>query len=206
MYIHIIRILISILISALDKTTFEIMSHLPIPDDKKNDYSYVCQLCKDRFEPATSLNERRLRFRNERQDPKDDMDTFYKKLLKAAAKAFPDHKDPTELDTIITDQFVTGMNNEEIKMKLLERPPKDKRDALAANFVSAHQFVIASRANTQVLYETVGRSCFQRQGGRHRKITSTRTADGQPICYLCGKPNHIAAQCCAPVNECDLCI
>ena len=75
---------------------FEIVTLLPVPQEHADDYSYMQKLCKQRFEPATLVNERRLQFRNERQQ--DMLDQFYECLMKGPTKAYPDITDESKMD------------------------------------------------------------------------------------------------------------
>ena len=115
----------------LDDITFEIFQHLPISTDKTDDYEYYRKICKERFGLVTSINKRRLQFRNEQQTATETVDAFYEKLLTAAATAFSNASDDNDLDINICDQFIAGMNDQISKIKLLETPPKDSDDALA---------------------------------------------------------------------------
>ena len=59
------------------------------PACTKNDYQHWIEAVKERFEPATSVQERRLQFKSTKQHEQDNLDTFYERLLLAASKAFP---------------------------------------------------------------------------------------------------------------------
>ena len=80
---------IKMLKSSLDDVTFEIVTHLAAPQEHVDDTSYKQKLCRQRFEPANFVNERRLQFRNEQQG-EDMLDQFYERLLKAVTKAYSD--------------------------------------------------------------------------------------------------------------------
>jgi hypothetical protein len=82
----------------------------------EHDYNYYQQMLRDRFEPATSIQERRLLFRNIKQE-EEDLDQFYEKLVKSASKAFPDITDMTELDLQIGEQMVYGLKDPYLKQR-----------------------------------------------------------------------------------------
>ena len=203
---------IYILKGNLDDITFEIVQHLPIPADKTDDYDYYRKICKERFEPATSINERRLQFRNEKQTTNETFDAYYEKLLTAAAKAFPNSSDANDLDINICDQFIAGMSDQGIKIKLLETPPKNSRDALATakRLKAAQSFgKVTQQQNlpetAMTMFSSRGRTPRRSQqfGQRRNARPPSRTPDGKPICFRCGKPNHVAAHCRTPSTTVD---
>ena len=192
---------IKMLKSSLDDVTFEIVTHLPVPQEYTDDYSYMKKLCKQRFEPATSVNERRLQFRNERQG-EDTLDQFYERLLKAATKAYPDIIDESQMDANLCDQLIFGLKDTGIKQKLLEMPPANSREALA----TAKRLLAAKRysSTTQKIEDTEELSTVnyvhsRGQRGQRRGYRS-RTYDGKPICFRCGGVNHMQANCTASIG------
>ena len=191
---------IKMLKSSLDDVTFEIVSHLPVPQEHTDDYSYMQKLCKQRFEPATSVNERRLQFRNERQG-EDTLDQFYERLLKAATKAYPDITDESQIDANLCDQLIYGLKDTSIKQKLLEMPPANSREALA----TAKRLLAAKRYSSTTLKsddtEELSTNYVHSRGqrGQSRGYRS-RTYDGKTICFRCGGVNHMQANCTASIG------
>lgn len=57
----------------------------PIPREFQEDYNYFKKACKERFEPTSFDNERRLQFRHEVQEA-EGLDAFYERLLQSWAK------------------------------------------------------------------------------------------------------------------------
>ena len=196
----------------LDDITFEIVQHLPIPADKTDGYEYYRKICKTGFEPAKSINERRLQFRNEKQAKNEKFDAYYEKLLTAIAKAFSNASDANDLDIKICDQFIAEMSDQIIKIKLLETPPKDNHDELAtAKRLRAVQS-FGKLTQQQNLPETAttnfssrGRTPRRSQqfGQQRNSRPQSQTPDGKPIYFRCGKPNHVAAHCRTPSTTAD---
>ena len=218
---------IATMLSAMDETAFGICQHMSIPPAQRNDYQHWREAVKERFEPATSVQERRLQFRNTKQHEQEDLDTFYERLLLAASKAFP-ALNLNELDLQVSEQMVYGMLDPYLKQRLLETPPRDSREALvtAKRLLAAKRYssntsttvvpavtatTTAPTTSTSTTAETTttnvlataysrgrprgrGRARYRGRGGYGRQLPS-RTSDGKPLCYRCGKPNHIAAHC-----------
>ena len=111
---------------------------MPIPADKTDDYEYYRKICKERFEPATSINERRLQFRSEKQTANETFDAYYEKLLTAAAKAFPNASDTKGCAKLgkVTQQQKTS--------------PKQPRQCLAVE--AEHRDVLNNSANEGIRY------------------------------------------------------
>ena len=209
---------IAMLMSALDDTAFEIIQHIEIPEEHKGDYEYHKTVCKDRFVPATSIAERRLQFRNVKQADTEDLDQFYEKLLTAASKAFPEST--ADLDLQVGEQFIFGMSDLYLKQRLLEIAPDTSREslALAKRLLAAMRYTSGSTpkavtptvtASTPTVSEPTATDIVHNvsysqvrgrgRGGRGQgRQQPSRTPDGKPICYRCGKANHIAAHCRAP--------
>ena len=93
---------INMLQSSLDNVTFEIVIHFLVLLEHTDNYSYTKKLSKKRFEPVTSVNERCLQFRNDHQG-EDTLDQFYALLLKAAAKAYPNMAEESQMDANLCD-------------------------------------------------------------------------------------------------------
>ena len=60
------------------------------------------------------------------------LDQFFECLLKAATKAYPDIIDKSQMDANLYDQLIFDLKDTIIKQKLLEMPPANSREALAA--------------------------------------------------------------------------
>jgi hypothetical protein len=203
---------ITLLFSALDEVTFEIVQHLPVPVEGIADYAYYRKVVKDRFEPVSTVNERRLHFRNERQVRNESYDSYYERLLLASEKAYP-NEDVNIVDSNICDQFIAGISDQGIKIKLLEQPPKDSRDALASakRIHAAQQYgrVINQHATTETFTIDFNRGRGSSRGrfnqfagyGRNNSSMPSRTPDGRPICFKCRKPNHLSQHCKARLDR-----
>ena len=131
---------IATMLSAMDETAFGICQHMSIPPAQRNDYQHWREAVKERFELATSVQKRRLQFRNTKQHEQEDLDTFYERLLLAVSKAFP-ALNLNELDLQVSEQMVYGMLDPYLKQRLLETPPRDSREAL----VRAKRLLAAKR-------------------------------------------------------------
>ena len=203
---------IVMLLSSVDDAAFEIATHMAIPNEYASDYQYYRKKIKERFEPATSVQERRLQFRSIKQTELEDLDAFYERLLLAASKAFPEVEDMDELDLQIGEQMIYGLHDAYLKQRLLESPPKNSREILmtAKRLLAAKRYSNTTASVTSMIpalttndatsnkvvaatYDRGQQS--NRSRGRGKSRQSTRTPDGKPICFRCGKANHIAAHC-----------
>jgi hypothetical protein len=207
---------INMLQLAMDEPVYDIAANINIPDEHTTDYDYYKKAYLERFEPRTSVRERRRNFRLINQE-KLSVDEFYDVLRKAAGLAFKE-EDAEEVDRRIAEQMIYGLADPYMKRRLLETEMESSREVIKAvklmisaqtltrETTSTAPSTKTSMTDTTVVASTEfeprqGRGRERsagggRQGGSRRSGSRpTRTPDGKPICFNCGKANHIAAHC-----------
>ena len=117
-----------------------------------------------------------------------------------------------ELDLQIGEQMIYRLHDAYLKQRLLESPPKNSREILMtakrllaakcySNTTASATSMIPALTTNDVTSNKVVAATYDRgqqrnrSRGRGRSRQSTRTPDGKPICFQCGKANHIAAHC-----------
>lgn len=195
---------INMLQLAMDESVYDIAANVNIPDEYATDYDYHKKAYLERFEPRTSVRERRRNFRLINQD-KLSVDEFYDVLRKAAGLAFKE-EDAEEVDRRIAEQMIYGLADPYMKRRLLETEIDSSREVIKALklMISAQTL---TRETTSIVPSTktsvtdaavVASTEFDPRQGRGRERSSgggrqggsrrsgsrpTRTPDGKPICY-----------------------
>lgn len=210
---------INMLQMALDEFAHDIATNINIPDEHAADYDYYKKAYVERFEPPTSTCERRRSFRQLSQGQLS-IDEYYDVVRKAASQAFKG-EDSAEVDRLIAEQMAYGLVDPYIKRRLLESETDSTKEVIKA--VKLMTSVQSLTQDTAVLSTTPKtstasptgkentvaastsyeprqgrrreRSAGRGWGGRGPNSRPSRTPDGKPICYNCGKANHIAAHC-----------
>ena len=186
---------IAILLQQFDESAFQIFQHAVIPDVDKLNYDRYIVHVRDRFGPKESEQELRLIFRSTRQSSTQSFDEYYESLVRMAQKAFP-RQNADVIDGQLTDQFVQGLHNSNVRVRLIEQAPRDSQEALtlAKRFHAAQTY--ASRCESpETEVKVRAASVSYRRPGRPWGSNATRTSDGKPICWLCGKIGHMSYRC-----------
>ena len=186
---------IAILLQQFDESAFQIFQHAVIPDVDKLNYDRYIVHVRDRFGAKESEQELRLNFRSTRQSSTQSFDEYYESLVRMAQKAFP-RQNADVIDGQLTDQFVQGLHNSNVRVRLIEQAPRDSQEALtfAKRFHAAQTY--ASRCESpETEVKVRAAPVSYRRPGRPWRSNAMRTSDGKPICWLCGKIGHMSYRC-----------
>ena len=100
------------------------------------------------------------------------------------------------IDGQLIDQFVQGLHNSNVRVRLIEQAPRDSQEALtlAKRSYAAHTY--ASRCESpETEVKVRAASVSYRRPGRPWGSNATRNSDGEPIFWLCGKTGYMSYGC-----------
>ena len=83
-----------------------------------------------RFDLLKDAGQKRLIFRQVREEHGQNIEEFYTALLGMAAKAIPGESSAT-VDRMNLDQLICGCGEEKVRMYLIEKAPSTSREALS---------------------------------------------------------------------------
>ena len=170
----------SCLLSALDDVTFRIVNKELNENDRRNVNTIKAHMRK-RFTPPHRDGQMRLLFRNCKQEPGQDLQSFYTELLSKGSKAFKnDNSDSMEMNLL--DQFIIGITEETIRLHLIERRHTIKTVKQALDAAIAYREAVnynknitdkehkgeKTTTNTVSAVNYRGRSSFRYTRGRSR--------------------------------------
>lgn len=115
---------------ALDDSVYDIAANVVIPRWEANNYAYYKKAYIERFEPRTSIRERRRNFRLLSQEHLS-IDEFYDKVRKPASQIFKG-EDAEEVDRLIAEQMVYGMTDQYMKRRQLDTELDSSREIIKA--------------------------------------------------------------------------
>jgi hypothetical protein len=185
------------LLSQLDESTYQVLQHCNIPDADRVNYADFTVHVRKRFGPKESSQEIRLNFRNLNQSSAQNFDEYYEALVKMAQKAFP-NQNADIIDAQIRDQFIAGIQNSHVRVRLIEESPNDSKDALALakRYFAAQTYAARCNSNSFEIKTKTALINRPQNGSQFRnQAMATRTSDGKPICFNCRKAGHIAMHC-----------
>ena len=132
--------------------------------------------------PRKVEQEFRLNFRLTRQSSTQSFDEYYESLVRMVQKAFL-RQNAGIIDGQLTDQFVQGLHNSNVKVRLIEQAPCDSQEALTLVKHSYAAQTYASRCESpETELKVKAASVSYRRPGRLWASNATRTSDGKPTC------------------------
>ena len=147
---------------------------------------------RDRFSPRESEQELRLNFVSTRPSSTQSFGKYYEAFVRMAQKAFP-KQNADVIDGQLTDQFVQGLSNSNVRVRLIGQASRDSQEGLtlAKRFHGAQTYESRCESpKTEVKTRTA--SVSYRRPGRPWGSNATKTSDGKPICWSCGKIGYMS--------------
>ena len=117
---------IATLLAQLDEASYQVIQHCQIPEADKRSYDRYIGHVRARFGPKESEQEIRLNFRSLTQKSNQNFDEYYETQIRTAQKAFP-RKNADIIDYQVRDEFIAGILNANVRIRLIEVSMTAKR-------------------------------------------------------------------------------
>ena len=202
---------IAILNANVDETTFRIILQLQVSATERRSFPLYHEVVRRRFAPVETEQELQLRFKALRQRTDQNLDEYYELLLVATQKAFL--RQPGDVvDEHLRDQFIARVSDKDIRIRMIENAPADSRIALnlakrlqAACTFTARIDETPPKPATAISVNSITSTGHRGRGkgrGRDRgpsqyksRPFASRTEEGKPVCFTCGRAGHFASRC-----------
>ena len=203
------------LASALRGSALQVLDDLP-PHEKK-DRNCIILALKRRFDPGQIESLRRIEFKNRIKRRNENYTDYGYTLKRLARRAFPQ----SDLDTLeiwVVDQFIEGLDGEEIKKHVKYKRSKILDEAIASAMEFENVEGRSARRkpeersvralakekeekSTLEIAQEIGRAIAKDLGNELSRFSSGRQFFPSPPprlergCFECGDPAHFAKNC-----------
>lgn len=175
----------SILITVMGPSTFALAKSLCQPDDiSTKSYDQLVKILEDHYCPAPSEIVQRYKFHSRTRKSTESVATYIAEL-----RALGEHCKFHDLNMMIRDKLVCGINDFNIQRRLLQEPSLTFQKAyeLATAMESAAKNVLDIRSSSSVTSTSSG------QSPQLHKVEASKHPERE--CHRCGGKNHIAPSC-----------
>lgn len=185
---------VNTLLAVVGEETFELMVDLCNPRTPENQtYDYLVTLMKDHLQPEPSKRAERFKLRQRKQEPNETFASYLAALKKLAKTCqFGD-----QLEDHLTDQFLYGIRNENIRQQLFA-----EKELEFSKAVRVALSMEAAEKNSHMIEEASTSTAIHKVSTR-KPPEVTRNSRGR--CRHCGKTNHDEYHCFFKNARCHLC-
>ena len=187
-----------ILLSVVNPTTYKLLRSLVSPQKPtEKTYEERVAVMKAHHCPNPSVIVQRFRFHNRFRHPGESISTYIAEL-----RALSEYCNFTELEDMLRDRLVCGINDEAIQRKLLAEPE--------LTYARATEITISMETalkNSQLLQNARigdGDSTAAEPRDIHQLRTSDKQNSQERTCHRCGKP-HLPSVCRFKLAKCHNC-
>ena len=196
----------AILLSCVGPKTYNLLCNLVQPD-KPGDKSYdqIVTIVKNHHNPKPSEIVQRFKFNTRSRRPDENIRTFVAEL-----RSLSEFCNFEDLDSMLRDRLVCGVNNKRIQSKLLSEKTLTFKGALDISLaMEAADENLQTLAQAQVGDTTSDELHYVKNNkttpSSNAVKTNTNPGGSNYRCYICGNSSHSADKCGHKTSKCHLC-
>ena len=195
--------LVNIILLWLGPQGLEIYDSWTMSDADRKDPEKIWDRFSEYFEPKTNYRLCRYQLRNIKQDEKEPVDSFVRRLKTHAKKC---SYTAEQLEDHLIDQFIVGITHGQVRKKILDQDPSKLTLDTCINFARTYETTdkqLLHFSEPQVVASIKQRNQRAPQH-QHRQQRTHHSKTAKP-CMYCSGPAHKRSSCPARESECNHC-